>query len=648
MKRLRIILQIVLASTALLTDVSAQSEPKQPLAVEIEAPVGTAYRPGYPFPIRLTLNNYRPVFTGTVTIATSTNLPQPLVVLPISIGPGTFTFDLAPSIPQDGVAGLTIDVSHINGSVIYRTERLLSRTPAGSAHVLIAADRKIQKEIGAILAPRPPPPGMAKSDDSNPYRPRPFLTNLRTNLGALPTSWSSLAMFEYLIWDGTEAEGLSRQQRQALADWVYMGGTLLICGNSGTLEIPSPSPMLFAETIRTDDIPSAGLELLHGYGSTIISRAQDREQSLSSTVNPSSSELSTTAEFDDLATMPTYSEFGKNDETIESELRQALAKSVGYAEHTFYPLLILGLLYVVCIAVLDPIILSSLKITWATWITMPALTVLFSIAAALVFRSSGVAPVGHAYVQIIDVLPDNSAREISMDCIRTPARQFPSLNLKPNELAMARDLGTAIVPHERGHYPQRSPTIVRSYTSGEIKATLTGGSAYTFLHRKRPLGKYVPKINVDGLKKTGEYLGGKVTFTTPVRPIFAFIYWEGWFYELDSNLKIVRRSMEAADKQLINRLTANLPNSIENAGELGLARLAEQASRISISGAAAGNAPKQENKKQRHHTLSALAPALPAGYGIICVVSSGFSATEKSNQPNTQAVTCYRQLFQAP
>jgi hypothetical protein len=272
---------------------------------------------------------------------------------------------------------------------------------------------------------------------------------------------------------------------------------------------------------------------------------------------------------------------------------------------------------------------------------MPTLTIAFSIAATVIFKSSNISPIGHAVISVVDQLPDEHRRQITVDCIRTPAQRMPSLELYPDELVLVADpTGLAESPMARGG----SASIHSTYLpSGKRSASLGNQSAYTFVHRRRPLPSQPARFGVTDLTADGHFLAGKVNAPANLEINFAFIYWDGWFYELDGNLRVVRRSMRANDRRLLRRLMSKLPESIEVAGPLALARLTEQAARISISGTVARNRQLKKDKKASNQPLSALAPVIPEGYGMICVVSR--PPPEKGSTSNMETITCYRQLF---
>lgn len=382
---------------------------------------GLRARPGAPLPLVAIVTNVEPSFAGTITAFINAREANGAVTRKISIGPGRFRFTLYPEVPGSGQAVLRVELRDTGGRILQSRVVELSVPNAGQAWVGVAdaRDRRVSPEVfkamNALAVPLRGPE-------------------------ALPDRWCGYEMFDAILWDAGVDWRLDAQQKRALADWIQMGGRLIVHASPGDDRFNSPVP----ERLPSFDIVAAGypggdgtwfssrapgvedgkytMELGCGLGSVALLKHRCGDPAQWRSVNPGfalgyvekAGVVSFQAWINDSAEAPAIAAGLRE----PSPLDGALAASAGYRELSFRPIMITMIVFILVVSLGDYLVLRMIRRLQWTWFTFPALIAAFSIFSYIAFYEGAIKEDARHELVFEDIGPDGRGRALTLSCIR--------------------------------------------------------------------------------------------------------------------------------------------------------------------------------------------------------------------------------------
>jgi hypothetical protein len=367
------------------------------ITITAEPMLGGSFRTGSWAAVRVHVENAGPTIVGELRISNTSS--ESTYGIPIELATGARQEHLLYG--RTGPFGSRFLVTVVSGgAVIASINSRVDANESGSLQVYVVADRPealVTSIRGAVTSPdRPPPVVVAIGPEDLPPR---------------VEAWASV---DRLIWQDIDSSRLDADQLEALRTWISSGGQLVILGGttgSNTLGA-FPADLLPYQPTRVIDAPTADLEALLGAlppeatpipaiigpfeRGTVLARSGDDVIAGRTTygqgslaligIDPTTTWIAGSAAADTFWARALPSGAARTDPAVDQP-DDAMVSALSNLPSVQLPrmdqlfLLILG--YIVVLGPLNYILLRRRdRGEWA-WITMPAVIVVFAVAAYL-------------------------------------------------------------------------------------------------------------------------------------------------------------------------------------------------------------------------------------------------------------------------
>lgn len=490
-----------------------------------------------PVTVIVSITNPDSRFSGTIEAWIGEHQTASAVEHCIDIGKGKFRFFLYPQSTDASEQELFVRVRSASGDVDTKRSVMVRRKEAlWWIGVVPGRERRFSQQdlpdINAVVIP------MHRTD-------------------MLPDQWYGYKMFDALLWDGQAEASMRTVQRKALADWIQGGGRLIMMARRGDASIASPLPeivpsltlgpateqgadsggILFSAAEMPAPHWAVFVEKKYGMGSIVLLRAD-------------SASLSTWSRERGLALLG-YT-FGEPVRTRhegemyqdEQVLKAILARSAGYTELSFKPVLVTVLIYLMMVSFVDYLVLKRMKKLPWTWATFPALIGVFSIFSFFAFYRGELSARERHELLFQDVGYEARGRILTMSCMRKSSTK--PIELEVDTSHFLSELGDSATyddmygyGYRRGRYAgPRTTRILESTMSTSAKRIMIPGyvgSFQFFTEEWVPDSTNVPFSCGFGGSQAG--LQGQITSHIDGLTS-AFVLYRGRIYDVDMNMRI--------------------------------------------------------------------------------------------------------------
>ncbi len=501
-------------------------------------------RPGWPYPVMVRIANPMASLEGSLEAWHGNYQDANVVCRKLKLGPGRFRFFLYPLIAGSGRARIHVRLLDRNGRSRISQELLLPKPPwtrnssSRGWHCLVgvvtARDRPLN--LAKLTAPR----SKARSETAELIQ-----VDIR-DASHLPDRWYGYQQFAALLWDGRITEPLDNQQRRALRRWLSAGGRLVLAAKAGDGKLKSPLPGIVPdleleerrepdsgnerEFFHCRQFPASAGQLYSekqfGLGQVVLLRVDFA----------SLAKWPRTHDVWGLFGLPvglprTTPEWAVRARLI-SERRQELAANIakelktqgGYTAPLFVPILIMGLIYIIVVALGDYLLLRAFrKLPW-TWLSFPILIGVFSVISYTVFYKGKLGETRRFEYMIRDL--DSTGRfdrQFCFTCIRQNSHEPTRLQVGVTNLIRPWQPGTK----QKDKNPrQDEKVLVRTTVMPGAQEVLIPGLVGSFRYfTDIKLGAGSPaSFQVElSARSGGALLEGKITKESsyPLRSAFA-------------------------------------------------------------------------------------------------------------------------------
>jgi len=527
--------------------ISGVPVPSRNIVVMVLSPVRTA-RPLAPVPAVVVLKNYSKKFEGTIEAWTGSRKETSVAARKISIGKGTFRFFLYPPVCDAYNPRLQVAVKDSKGKLC-ASQSISLQADGGQwwTAAVMGENRRFTREqlpgVRAVVAPM-------------------------RRVELLPDRWHGYKAFDVLFWDGNVRDELEPAQRQALAEWVQMGGRLVLMAAAGDQDLVSPLPRVVpsleletvearpptfvagdprrwvdlgrkARTIFTarkfaTDNDMLWVEKPHGMGMVVFLRIPFAELA-------SLRREETVALLGRPGTDTGVRGFQRGD----AVLKGWLARSAGYTEMSFMPVLVTILVYILMVSVVDYVVLrKTRRLPW-TWATFPCLIGVFSTFSFFAFYQGKLGDHERHELLVHDIGEDGLGRALTMSCVRAVSTKPIEFDVESSHLVMTLGEANDAYSAWRGNRRRRRGTNDEGWitvlgTYGPYrKITIPGHvGSFRFFSEEWPCRveelPFTGRLYVDG--KNG--LNGQLEKKTPLEVSHGFIFHRDRMHVFDKSLKI--------------------------------------------------------------------------------------------------------------
>lgn len=555
-----------------------------PVAMQVHPLVKKQFCTGVPTAVAVSVQSRISQFSGTIEAWFGERRTASLYQRIIQIGQGSYLFFLYPYPGSDFTQKLTVRLLSEGGTLLdSQNFPAISRMDTYLRVLALLGKRRFPRRARdqLTLNTKDAEASFLRGQDS--WR---ALVTPVFQADYLPDEWYGYCAFNVVVWNG-RCERLSVSRRRALRDWVARGGRLVLMPQAGDLFIRSPFPQDFPNIqlqsrpekraaslgpiFDSPQFPTAGSELFvergFGFGQIVLLRYDLRNGSpavLKPMIRALTGRPMATV-IKELKKINSLDSSLNSESRIQRLLRKILTVKSGYLVFAFRPILWMSLFYLLIVCFGDYFLLRYLrKETW-TWLTFPVIIIAFSCFSYFFFFNSKVQHAELASILIDDISVDG--RGFSRNQLRCARAGRGS----PFHLEIPLDHRIILDPPTRetswfglSSFTEKTQRLNQKIFSNTRQVVeLPGpGNAFFFFHHSwsPPPPKSLP-FTTD-LTGIGDSLYGAVSSNIDGQVLAAFILYRNWFFELDHELNIVKRSWNCQNnahiQQQIEEITGRL------------------------------------------------------------------------------------------
>jgi len=535
-------------------------------------------------PTAVVLRNPHPEFSGVIEAWIGDRKEAHVCRRPVTVGKGEFRFYLYPQAGEQGSQdSLYVKLVEPGGQSSGSIESILRRVQ-GQSFVLavVGRDRFFgTQELSALKT----------------------VVNQVRQTELLPDQWYGYGMFDAVFWDGQVTTPLEPVQKKALADWIRSGGTLILGAKAGDLTAHSPVPDLVPDLHLIESAAKNGRVVIRAAEMPAVSDRPFamREVGLGRIVFPQT-------DFGDVASWPwghqwelvggqptskqTQGVGGADDRTLQltlhpwREFQPLLARWAGYTALNFTPILITMLVYILVVSVVDYVVLKKAKRLPWTWVTFPAMIVLFSAYSFFSFYKGRLGNLIRHEILSQDVARDGSCRFKAWSCIRNNSNRPIRFDLEASHfLAEAETIG------DDSYYPsynRRSLSSELNARGWTQEAAPRGGDSvsipayvgsYCFIEEEWT-GHETRRLCEANFRYTNAGLDGQIVDRSrTMTAANTFVLFADRIYEVDGQLRVANRPAPRLSPEQASPISADGAPAVSSV--LAWARREAQMARLS-------------------------------------------------------------------